>query len=161
MNPKDTLERGLDAAFAFDSISQIPDAVDLDALAAGEADAMDYEQMGELVGQTTGRLVVKRTVGQFTPGGFAEQTVGYAVGGALGREGGRLVLRAVETNRGEPVEVEIEVEEEGAEIEENEDIRDLSDEDNPDGLDELDDLDGSGFDEGSSNDSDDSEEFGR
>lgn len=115
MNPKDTLERGLDAAFAFDSISQIPDAVDIDALMAGEADAMDYERVGELVGQTTGRLAVKRTVGQITPGKFAEQTVGYAVGGALGREGGRLVLRAIEGPQGETVDIEIEVEEEGVE----------------------------------------------
>ncbi len=117
MNPKDSIERGLDAAFAFDSISQIPEAVDIEALLAGEPDAMDYERVGELIGQTTGRLAVKRTVGQITPGGFAEQTVGYTIGGALGREGGRLVLQVIENERGETVDVEIDVEEDAMDTE--------------------------------------------
>lgn len=117
MNPKDSIERGLDAAFAFDSISQIPEAVDIEALLAGEPDAMDYERVGELIGQTTGRLAVKRTVGQITPGGFAEQTVGYTIGGALGREGGRLVLQVIENERGETVAVEIDVEEDAMDTE--------------------------------------------
>lgn len=117
MNPKDSIERGLDAAFAFDSISQISEAVDIEALLAGEPDAMDYERVGELIGQTTGRLAVKRTVGQITPGGFAEQTVGYTIGGALGREGGRLVLQVIENERGETVDVEIDVEEDAMDTE--------------------------------------------
>lgn len=107
-----SLEQGLEAAFTADSLTQLADAVDFDALAAGDPEAMNFEQMGELVGQMTGRLVVKRTIGQFTPGQIAEQTVGYAIGGAIGREGGRLILRVVENQRGDPVEVDIAVHDE-------------------------------------------------
>lgn len=123
-----SLEQGLEAAFAVDSLSQLSDAVDLEGIAAGDPDAMDFERMGELVGQMTGRLVVKRTVGQFTPGQFAEQTVGYAIGGAIGREGGRLIVKVVEDQRGEPVEVEIEVEvEEEENLDELDEFTDLED----------------------------------
>lgn len=126
-----SLEQGLEAAFAVDSLSQLTDAVDFDGLAAGDPDAMDFERMGELVGQMTGRLVVKRTVGQFTPGQLAEQTVGYAIGGAIGREGGRLILRVVEDQRGDPIEVDIEVEEE-TDVEEFDEFTDLDEEDGDD-----------------------------
>lgn len=133
------LDQGIEAAFAVDSLSQIAEAVDFEGLAAGDPEAMDFERMGELVGQMTGRLVVKRTVGQFTPGQFAEQTVGYAIGGAIGREGGRLVLRVVEDQRGEPIEVDIEVKEED-ELGELDgdfevDIDDIDDRDTDDGTD--------------------------
>lgn len=132
-------DRGLEAAFTADSLAQLADAVDFEALERGEVDAMDFERMGELVGQMTGRLVVKQTVGRYTPGQFAEQTVGYALGGAIGREGGRLVLQVVEDQRGDPVEVDIEVIDEEA-VDEDDDIRDLGDED------DLDDLGGDGLD---------------
>lgn len=125
------LDRSMEAAFAVDSITQVADAVDLDALAAGDPEAMDFEQMGELVGQMTGRLVIKQTVGRYTPGQFAEQTVGYAVGGAIGREGGKLLVQVVENQRGDPVEVEIEVVDEG-EIEDSEDIYEPSEGDEED-----------------------------
>jgi hypothetical protein len=123
-----SLEQGLEAAFAVDSLSQLSDAVDLEGLAAGDPDAMDFERMGELVGQMTGRLVVKRTVGQFTPGQFAEQTVGYAIGGVIGREGGRLIVKVVEDQRGDPIEVDIEVEEE-TDLEEFDEFTDLEETD--------------------------------
>ncbi|MCL7418365.1 MAG: hypothetical protein M8354_11085 [Halalkalicoccus sp.] len=139
-------DRGLEAAFTVDSLTQLVEAVDLEALEQGDPDAMDFERMGELVGQMTGRLVVKQTVGRYTPGQFAEQTVGYAIGGAIGREGGRLVLQVVEDQRGDPVEVDIDVLEEG-EVEESDDIRDLSDGESVDGLDKFDDLGGDGLDD--------------
>lgn len=144
-------DRGLEAAFTADSLAQLADAIDFEALERGEVDAMDFERMGELVGQMTGRLVVKQTVGRYTPGQFAEQTVGYALGGAIGREGGRLVLQVVEDQRGDPVEVDIEVIDEEA-VDEDDDIRDLGDEDDiddlgGDGLDGLDDGE-AGFDDG-------------
>jgi hypothetical protein len=126
-----SLEQGLEAAFAVDSLSQLSDAVDLEGLAAGDPDAMDFERMGELVGQMTGRLVVKRTVGQFTPGQFAEQTVGYAIGGVIGREGGRLIVKVVEDQRGDPIEVDIEVEEE-TDLEEFDEFTDLEETDEGD-----------------------------
>lgn len=129
-------DRGLEAAFTADSVTQLVEAVDFDALERGDPEAMDFERMGELVGQMTGRLVVKQTVGRYTPGQLAEQTVGYAVGGAIGREGGRLVLQIVEDQYGEPVEVDIDVLDEG-EVEENDDIRDLGDGEDGDGLDDL------------------------
>lgn len=132
-NLSDALDRGMEAAFAADSLAGLADAVDFEALEQGDPDAMDFERMGELVGQMTGRLVVKQTVGRYTPGQFAEQTVGYALGGAIGREGGRLVLQIVEDQRGDPVEVEIEVIDEN-EVEESEEIHDLTDEDDRDGL---------------------------
>lgn len=151
-------DRGLEAAFTADSITQLIEAIDLEALERGDPDAMDFERMGELVGQMTGRLVVKQTVGRYTPGQFAEQTVGYAVGGAIGREGGRLVLQVVEDQYGDPVEVDIDVIDEG-EVEESDDIRDLGDGEDVDGLDDLDD--GNGFDEGGSSGSDDPDESGQ
>lgn len=126
-----SLEQGLEAAFAVDSLSQLADAVDFEGLAAGDPDAMDFERMGELVGQMGGRLVVKRTVGRFTPGQLAEQTVGYAIGGAIGREGGRLILRVVEDQRGDPIEVDIDVEEE-TDVEEFDEFTDLDEEDGDD-----------------------------
>jgi hypothetical protein len=129
-------DRGLEAAFTADSITQLVEAVDFEALERGDPEAMDFERMGELVGQMTGRLVVKQTVGRYTPGQFAEQTVGYAVGGAIGREGGRLVLQVVEDQYGDPVEVDIDVIDEG-EVEESDDIRDLGDGEDVDGLDDL------------------------
>lgn len=88
-------ERGLNAVFTADTVSQVLAAVDVEALLAGEDldDPMDYEQMGEVVGQLAGRLVVKRTIGRVTPGQFAEQTVGYAVGGAVGRKGVEVLIR--------------------------------------------------------------------
>lgn len=137
-------DRGLEAAFTADSLTQLADAIDLEALERGEPDAMDFERMGELVGQMTGRLVVKQTVGRYTPGQFAEQTVGYAVGGAIGREGGRLVLQVIEDQRGDAVEVEIEVLDEET-VEEDEEIRDLGEEGDVDDLDEFDDLGGDGL----------------
>ncbi|WP_122090784.1 hypothetical protein [Halalkalicoccus subterraneus] len=153
-------DRGMEAAFTADSITQLAEAVDLEALEQGDPEAMDFERMGELVGQMTGRLVVKQTVGRYTPGQFAEQTVGYAVGGAIGREGGRLVLQVVENQRGDPVEVDIEVLDEG-EVEDDEDIRDLGDEGEVDDIGELggDGLDGldegdAGFDDEESDDPD-------
>lgn len=138
-----SLEQGLEAAFAADSLTQLADAVDFDGLAAGDPEAMNFEQMGELVGQMTGRLFVKRTIGQFTPGQIAEQTVGYAIGGAIGREGGRLILRVVEDQRGDPVEVDIEVhdEEEIDELDEFTDLEAESSEENEEGVDvEIEDL---------------------
>lgn len=137
-----SLEQGLEAAFAADSLTQLADAIDFDGLAAGDPEAMNFEQMGELVGQMTGRLVVKRTIGQFTPGQIAEQTVGYAIGGAIGREGGRLILRVVEDQRGDPVEVDIDVHDE-EEIDELDEFTDLEAENDSDdaGVDvEIEDL---------------------
>jgi hypothetical protein len=145
------LEQGMEAAFAADSLTQLGDAIDLEALERGDPEAMDFEQMGELVGQMTGRLVIKQTVGRYTPGQFAEQTVGYAIGGAIGREGGKLLVQVVENQRGEPVEVEIEVIDE-KEIEDSEDIYELG-EDDIEGLD-----DGDGLDEFGDSDSDESGE---
>lgn len=139
-NLSKAIEQGLEAAFAADSLAQLGDAVDLEALEQGDVDAMDFEHMGELVGQMTGRLVAKQTVGRYTPGRFAEQTVGYAVGGAIGREGGRLVLQFVEDQRGDPVEVDIEVIDE-EEVDEAEDVRDLTDRDDLDDINDEDDLD--------------------
>ena len=142
------LEQGMEAAFTADSLAQLSQAIDVDALATGDPEAMDFERMGELVGQMTGRLVIKQTVGRYTPGQFAEQTVGYAIGGAVGREGGKLLVQVVEDQRGDPVEVEIEVIDE-AEIDDADDLRDLSDDDDQnefDGFDEFnDDNDGGEF----------------
>lgn len=145
------LEQGIEAAFTTDTLVQVADAVDVDALAAGDPEAMDFEEMGELVGSLAGRLVVKQTVGRYTPGQFAEQTVGYAIGGAIGREGGKLVLQVVEDQRGDPVEVEIEVIDEER-VDDADDIRDLSDEGGMEGLDDLDELDGDTSDEDDPND---------
>ena len=89
-------ERGLEAVFAADTVKELLDSVDVRALLSGEdlEDPIDYEGMGELVGQMAGRLVVKRTVGQFTPGQAVEQTVGYAIGGLVGRATVRTIARS-------------------------------------------------------------------
>ncbi|MDL5362885.1 hypothetical protein [Halalkalicoccus sp. NIPERK01] len=130
------VERGTEAVFAVDSLTQLVEAVDFEALERGDPEAMDFERMGELVGQMTGRLVVKQTVGRYTPGQFAEQTVGYAIGGAIGREGGRLVLQVVEDQRGDPVEVDIDVIDE-EEVEDADDIHDLGDGEDAGSLDDI------------------------
>ena len=90
------LEKGLEAYFATDTITQVLDAVDVDALLSGEGleEPMEYEKMGELVGQMTGRLVVRNSVGRYTPGQTVEQFVGYAVGGVVGKRVGQQLDRS-------------------------------------------------------------------
>jgi len=90
------LEKGLEAYFATDTITQVLDAVDVDALLSGEGleEPMEYEKMGELVGQMTGRLVVRNSVGRYTPGQTVEQFVGYAVGGVVGKRVGQQLERS-------------------------------------------------------------------
>jgi|GEM_PF-5550236 len=90
------LEKGLEAYFATDTITQVLDAVDVDALLSGEGleEPMEYEKMGELVGQMTGRLIVRNSVGRYTPGQTVEQFVGYAVGGVVGKRVGQQLERS-------------------------------------------------------------------
>lgn len=90
------IERGLEAYFATDTIAQLLDAVDFEALLTGETldGPVEYEKMGELLGQMVGRLAVRNSVGRFTPGQFVEQYVGYAVGGAVGRHAGKILTQS-------------------------------------------------------------------
>lgn len=90
------LEKGLEAYFATDTIKQVLDAVDVDALLSGEGleEPMEYEKMGELVGQMTGRLIVRNSVGRYTPGQTVEQFVGYAIGGVVGKRVGQQLERS-------------------------------------------------------------------
>jgi hypothetical protein len=90
------LEKGLEAYFATDAITELLDAVDVEALLSGEGleEPMEYEKMGELVGQMTGRLIVRNSVGRYTPGQAVEQFVGYAVGGVVGKQVGKQLERS-------------------------------------------------------------------
>jgi len=90
------IERGLEAYFATDTIAQLLDAVDFEALLTGEQldEPIEYEKMGELIGQMVGRLAVRNSVGRFTPGQFVEQFVGYTVGGAVGKHAGKVLTQS-------------------------------------------------------------------
>lgn len=122
-------ERGLEAYFAADTVAELLEAVDFEALLTGEEleDPIDFEHMGELVGHIAGRLVVRRTIGRITPGQVAEQSVGYVVGGMVGRATARMLLEArperivdeaqrvlegepapPERTRGTPIDIEVE-----------------------------------------------------
>lgn len=89
-------ERGLEAYFAADTVAELLEAVDFEALLTGEdlEDPVDFERMGELVGHIAGRLIVRRTIGRITPGQVAEQSVGYVVGGMVGRTTARMLIEA-------------------------------------------------------------------
>ncbi|SNZ15104.1 hypothetical protein SAMN06269185_2379 [Natronoarchaeum philippinense] len=90
------LETGLEAYFATDTIKDVLEAVDVEALLSGEGleEPPEYEKLGEIVGRSAGRLAVQNSVGKYTPGQTVEQFVGYAVGGVVGKRVGQQLDRS-------------------------------------------------------------------
>ncbi|WP_331235341.1 hypothetical protein [Natronorarus salvus] len=92
-NVENAIEQGMEAYFTTEGALSLLQAIDWEAVLFGiESDTpVDYERVGEVTGQFVGRLVVRRTIGQVTPGGMAEQTLGYTVGGLIGKTAVRAV----------------------------------------------------------------------
>ena len=92
-NVENAIEQGMEAYFTAEGALSLLQAIDWEAVLFGiESDRpVDYERVGEITGQFVGRLVVRRTIGQVTPGGMAEQTLGYTVGGLIGKSAVRAV----------------------------------------------------------------------
>jgi hypothetical protein len=92
-NVENAIEQGMEAYFTAEGALSLLQTVDWEAVLLGvESDApIDFERVGEITGQFVGRLVVRRTIGQVTPGGMAEQTLGYTVGGLIGKTAVRVV----------------------------------------------------------------------
>jgi hypothetical protein len=84
--PEDAIERGLEAYFAGDTITDLLEGIDIDALAEGDAlgDAVEYEQLGKVLGALIGRAAVKGASSSGLLGRFVKESLGSEVGGRVG-----------------------------------------------------------------------------
>lgn len=84
--PEDAIERGLEAYFAGDTITDLLEGIDVDALAEGEAldDAVEYEQLGKALGALIGRTAAKGVSNSGLLGRFVKESLGSEVGGRVG-----------------------------------------------------------------------------
>lgn len=89
--PLDRIETGLNALFAAEVVEEIYEAVDFEALRAGEAagEAIDHEHLARAIGDPIGRIFARRVASKVTSGG---------VTGVVGRElAGRIGTAVVHT----------------------------------------------------------------
>jgi hypothetical protein len=84
--PEEAIERGLEAYFAGDTITDLLDGIDVDALADGEAldDAVEYEQLGKVLGALIGRAAAKGVSNSGLLGRVVKESVGKEMGGRVG-----------------------------------------------------------------------------
>lgn len=84
--PEEAIERGLEAYFAGETITDLLDGIDIDALADGAAldDAVEYEQLGKALGALIGRTAAKGVNNSGLLGRFLKESVGSEVGGRVG-----------------------------------------------------------------------------
>lgn len=85
--PEEAIERGLDAYFAGDTITDLLDGIDVDALADGASldDAVAYEQLGKALGAVVGRAAVRGVSTTGLLGRVVRESVGSEVGGRVGK----------------------------------------------------------------------------
>lgn len=88
------LEEGLQLLFAAGVAEEAVEAVDLEALRAGDPleDAVDAERLGAALGRPVGRALAQRVVGDAAVDGYA----GLVVREAAGRAGARACRVALE-----------------------------------------------------------------
>lgn len=88
------LEKGLQLLFAAEVAEEAVEAVDLEALRAGDPlkDAVDAERLGAALGRPVGRALAQRVVGDAAVDGYA----GLVAREAAGRAGARACHVALE-----------------------------------------------------------------
>ena len=84
--PEDAIERGLEAYFAGDTITDLLDGIDIDALAEGAPldDAVEYEQLGKALGAVIGRAAARGAGNTGLFGRAVKESMGTEVGGRAG-----------------------------------------------------------------------------
>lgn len=84
--PEEAIERGLDAYFAGETITDVLDGIDVDALADGAPldDAIEYEQLGKALGALIGRAAAKGASNSGLLGTFVKESAGSEIGGRAG-----------------------------------------------------------------------------
>jgi hypothetical protein len=84
--PEEALERGMEAYFAGDTITDLLEGIDIEALADGAAldDAVEYEQLGRVLGALIGRAAAKGASSSGLLGRFVKESAGSEVGGRVG-----------------------------------------------------------------------------
>lgn len=84
--PEAAIERGLEAYFAGETVTDLLDGIDIDALVEGAPldDAVEYEQLGKALGALIGRTAIKRVSNNGLLGRFLKESLGSEVGGRVG-----------------------------------------------------------------------------
>ena len=84
--PEKAIERGLEAYFAGDTLDDLLDGIDIEALAEGAAldDAVEYEQLGKVLGALIGRVAAKGLSNSGLLGRIVKESVGSELGGRAG-----------------------------------------------------------------------------
>jgi hypothetical protein len=84
--PEEAIERGMEAYFAGDTIKELLEGIDIEALADGAAldDAVEYERLGRVLGAFAGRAAAKGASSSGLLGRFAKESAGSEVGGRVG-----------------------------------------------------------------------------
>lgn len=84
--PEKAIERGLEAYFAGETITDLLEGIDVNALVEGAPldDAVEYEQLGKALGAFVGRTAVNRVSNSGLFGRFLEESFGSEVGGRAG-----------------------------------------------------------------------------
>ena len=84
--PEEAIERGMEAYFAGDTIKELLEGIDVEALAEGAAldDAVEYERLGRVLGALVGRLAAKGASTSGLLGRVVKESAGSEVGGRVG-----------------------------------------------------------------------------
>lgn len=84
--PEEAIERGMEAYFAGDTIKELLEGVDVEALADGAAfdDAVEYERLGKVLGALIGRAAAKGASSSGLLGRIVKESAGSEVGGRVG-----------------------------------------------------------------------------
>lgn len=84
--PEEAIERGLEAYFAGDTLTDLLEGIDIDALVEGAAldDAVEYEQLGKALGALIGRAAAKGISSSGLFGRLVKESVGSELGGRAG-----------------------------------------------------------------------------
>jgi hypothetical protein len=84
--PEEAIERGMEAYFAGDTITDLLEGIDVEALAEGAAldDAVEYEQLGKAFGALVGRAAAKGASTSGLLSRFVKESAGSEVGGRVG-----------------------------------------------------------------------------
>ena len=80
------IERGLDAYFAGDTVADLLESIDIDALVEGAPldDAVEYERLGKALGAILGRAAARGVSNTSLFGRIVRESVGSEVGGRVG-----------------------------------------------------------------------------
>ena len=84
--PEEAIERGLEAYFAGDALTDLLDGIDVEGLAEGAAldDAVEYERLGRVLGALIGRAAARGIANSGLLGRIVKESVGSELGGRAG-----------------------------------------------------------------------------